>query len=475
MRGGNILKVKLLLLVILFLFSAVLVVADSSIVVTPTKNQISVAEQAEFSLKITNNEAFTQRYSLYSLQSGQGWGVDPSPLKDKIIQINPGQSYTTKIMVNPLDDFLPGIYYVHMTIESDHGERYNEAMKIYVGNEKPMGYLPSFIVEVDMDEKINPQEPVSIKLFLENRNPLDLSNLKVKMQSEMVGFDKEVSIDLPPLQKKTVEFTVTPNPYQQPKDYLLFFVFEKEGQTVKVMEQRVEVVTMLPDFTLDSVSQSKYLKKIVKINVKNEGNVLNTQEVKVPISFIGSLLTRADTKRMGGETYAVWELTLQPSESVEVEMAINYRVLLFLLIFIVLILVFYFAVKSPVLINKKAVTTKSDDEGALSEIKVTLEVKNKSKKPLKDIQVIDLIPGIANLEKSLELGTLKPHQIKHTQKGTKVIWSLAEIEGQEHRLITYKVKAKLNILGTLSLPRAIVEFKKGKKARKAYSNVYKLG
>jgi len=56
-----------------------------------------------------------------------------------------------------------------------------------------------------------------------------------------------------------------------------------------------------------------------------------------------------------------------------------------------------------------------------------------------------------------------------------VIWSLAELDVHEHRLITYKIKAKLNIVGTFSLPRATVTFKKrGRKKGKAFSNVFRL-
>ena len=60
--------------------------------------------------------------------------------------------------------------------------------------------------------------------------------------------------------------------------------------------------------------------------------------------------------------------------------------------------------------------------------------------------------------------------------GTKVTWSLAELDSHEQRLISYKIKAKLNILGTFSLPRATVEFKrkKGSRLSKAYSNVFRL-
>ncbi|MBI2111951.1 hypothetical protein HYT52_00245 [Candidatus Woesearchaeota archaeon] len=482
MRGGLLSKMQftnqffrvLFLFVLVFVLSAVTVLAESKIEVTPLKNQISPLEQAEFSVRISNQAEVTQRYSIYSLQSGQGWTVDPSPLKDRIIQIEPGTNYTTTIVVDPLEEFSPGIYYMYVTIESDYGERHNLALKVYLSPEKPLTYLPSFKIDVDMDELIDPREPVSIKLFLENRNPLDLSNLNVRMQSEIVGFDKEVSVNLPPLERKTIEFAVTPDPFQQPKEYLLFFVFERDGQTVKVVEQKVEIETILSPFTLTLNPTSEKLKKTTVVQVRNDGNVLNTQKVHVPVSFIASLVTDAEIEKVEGVRSAVWELTLDPNESTEVVMVTNYQILLYIAIFVLVFLGFYLYVRSPVGVYKKAVTTKTEGD-SLSEVKITLEVKNTSKRPLHDIIVTDVIPGITNLENSLDLGTLKPHQIKHTAHGTKIIWNLAEVEGHEHRLITYKVKAKLNILGELLLPRAKVEFKTGRRRRKAYSNVYRLG
>jgi hypothetical protein len=127
-----------------------------------------------------------------------------------------------------------------------------------------------------------------------------------------------------------------------------------------------------------------------------------------------------------------------------------------------------------VVITKKATTTKSPESGSLSQIKITLEVSNKSRHPLKGILISDLVPTIANVERGLELGTLKPKEIKQTRQGTKVIWSLAELDAHEHRIMTYKVRSKLNILGTFSLPRAVVEYHVGKRKRKAYSSVFKV-
>jgi hypothetical protein len=463
--------------VLTLLLVSTFALGDSTIATNPIKNQITSAEQAAYSLKITNHENKVQRYSLYSLQSGQGWNVDPSPLKDKIIELGPGQSHTTTILANALDEFPPGIYYVQVTIQSDLGETYQRSLKIYLKSNEPSDYLPAIKVTADMDEKIDPNKALSIKLFLENRNPLDLTGLKVRMQSDMPEFLKEIEVDLPPLEKKTVEFTVVPNRFQQPKNYLLFFIFERDGETVKILEQKIEIISVLPEFDVTTYEEKIFLKSFKTLTVKNDGNVLNTQVVRIPVSFLEGLFTTSEGKVKSEEDgrFLTWEVTLSPDEFTNLSLVTNYRLLLYILIAVLIFMAFYFYVQSPLSVKKTAVTTKSGDSGALSEIKITLELTNHSKKPVKEVTVKDLVPGIANVEKGLELGTLKPTEIKHTAKGTKVFWSLAELDSHEHRIITYKMKAKLNILGTFSLPRATVEFKKRKgKSKKSYSNIFRL-
>ncbi len=466
-----------MLLPLLFFLLLPLAAAESLIEVTPVKNTVSVSDQARFAVKITNTADKVQRYSLYSLQSGQGWSVDPSPLRDRIIELPPGGKYTTHVVVDPLDDFPPSIYKVSLTIETDLGERHTEELKVYLLPDKPVNYLPSISVEVDVDEKIDPREPVSLKFFLENKNPLNLSNLKFRVQSEMAEFMQEVDLHLPPLQKKTVELGVIPNPFQQPKEYTLFFIFEREGETVKVLEKKVEILPLELPFTVEETRSKKFLNTLVTVSVHNPGNVLNTQEVKSPLSLWAALFTRsADGEVLvdEGQRSLQWELILEPNESVQRNYVIHYRVLFYLALLLLVFLLFYLWIRSSISLKKTAVATKSGEDGTLSELKVTIELRNNFSQPLKDVFVTDTVPAIANVEKSLELGTLKPEEIKHTPKGTKVIWHLAEVEGHEHRLITYKVRAKLNILGTLSLPRAVAEYKKRKSQRKSYSNIYRL-
>ncbi len=473
LKYNKLLAFVIVLLLALFSFST-FVLAQSTVSVKPVNDLISPLESAEFDIVVSNQDTLAQSYVVYSFV--QGWNIDPNPITDRTFKIAAGQSRTVRLVSTPTTNFPAGIYNLAFSVESDSGDRYTDSMKVFLSPEKQLDYLPAIKVDVDMDEKIDPNKPLSIKLFLENRNPLDLSGLVVKLQSDMPEFQKEVTIDLPPLQKKSVEFSITPNKYQQPKDYLIFFVFEHKGEVAKIQEQKIEILTVLPVFDVAANSKMNLLKKSTLLTIKNGGNVLNAQEVKHPVPFWQAILSRGadNVVREEGQSYLVWGLELAPGESVDVSYTTNYRLPLYLLILITVFFIFYYSVRSPVAIKKTAITTRSDDEGSLSEIKVTLEVLNRSKKPLVHASITDLVPAIANVQKSLELGTLKPHEIRHAKTGTKVVWSLAELDAHEHRLITYKIRAKLNILGTFQLPRAVVEFKEKKRKKKAYSNVFRL-
>ncbi|MBU0459754.1 MAG: hypothetical protein KKH52_02890 [Nanoarchaeota archaeon] len=461
-------------LIVLLVLLAGTAVAETQISVATLKNDITPLEEASFNLEITNQAEVTQRYSIYSLQSGQDWNVDPSPLQDRVFSLAAGQSKIVKIVARPLQELTPKIYYVHVTVETDLGERYEQALKIYLASQGPVDYLPAFLVEIDMDEKITPKEPLAVKLFLENRNPLNLTNLKLEIQSDIPEFNKEAIIDLPPMERKTVEFSIVPNEFQQPKDYTLFFVFSRYGEVVKVVDQKIEILSLLPPFSTEMSKDSYFLKHYRQVVVMNEGNVKNTQKAKVPTNFFEALFTtKARTEKIEGQRYFVWELELAPGETETFGFITNYRWLIYILVIVLLFAGFYYYVQSPVSVNKEAIATRAGE--TLSEVKVTLEVRNRSRKPLKEVEITDYVPSIANVQQGLELGTLKPQEIRSGRKRTKVVWGLAELDVHEHRLVTYKIKTKLNVVGTLSLPRATVEFKKGRKKRgKAYSNIFRL-
>jgi hypothetical protein len=442
-------------------------------------NHISLGQEGVYSVKIYNDATVKQKYTVYSLQSGQGWNVDPSPLKDKIIELEPKETKVITVLVKPVEEFSHGIYEVGLNVDSDNGEKYSVTLKLYIGGEGAKAYLPSIKETIDMNDKIAPGSSVPVKLFLENRNPLNLKGLVIRVESEIEGFNKELTVDLPPMEKKTVEFTVTTSGQQQPKSYVVFFVFEHNGEQVKVVNKKVEISTKVPPFQQQVNVEKVFLKHYYNLKVVNNGNVKNTQSVRLPVTFWQAFFTFGADEMATNELgrYLVWSSTLSPGQTEEFNFVVNYRILFYLIVATIIFIIFYYVVRSPVLMKKRAVAVKSSEPGSFSEIKITLDLVNDSKKPVRDLVITDLVPTIANIEKCLELGTIKPKEVKHTDKGLKIIWGLSELDAQEHRLITYKVKAKLNILGVFSLPRAAVEFKKlhGRRKIKAFSNLFRLG
>ena len=276
--------------ILITLILCALALAQTDITITPIENEVAVGKQATFRLVIANNLNEAQQYSIFSLQTGQGWLVDPIPLRDKVVELRAGQNYTTTVGARLIKEVPLGIYYIPIAIEGDKGDKHEESLKVYVGRDDLENYAPSLKVTVDMDEHIDPRQPLSIKLFLENKNKLDLTSLTVRMHSELPEFQKEVTIDLAGLTKKTVEFAVLPHPFTQPKNHILTFEFEHKGKVAKTLEQRVEIIPLLIPFNATVSSQTVFLRQYGNLVVTNYGNVINEQEVKYPVTGLVSLV-----------------------------------------------------------------------------------------------------------------------------------------------------------------------------------------
>ncbi|MBI2662601.1 hypothetical protein HYX11_04030 [Candidatus Woesearchaeota archaeon] len=464
-------------LVIIVLILSTITLAESGISAVPVKSLIKPNEKAVYQVTINNTIAEKQRYTLYSLNAGLGWDVETKPIKDKIIEIDPFKSYTTTLIIKPQDAYPPGIYAVNLNIESDFGEKQILSLKVYLLPQYTVTYNPTLKVDVDMDEKINPNNPLSIKLGVENKNPLNLTGLKIKIKSDLTEFNKDLILDIAPLEKKTAEFTVNPLKYQQPKHYTLYFTFEHNGEEFKVVSKEVEVLTQTPPFDLETKQKNVYAKQYYQTQVTNNGNVITTQEVKIPVSFMQVLISRGQEEviREDSHYYLVWTTTLNPEESIVLNYTINYFLYIYTFLLIIALIAFYFYVQPPVIITKKAIITEKSEEDAPAEIKITLELKNKKKKTVKNLTITDLIPGIAIVEQESDIGTLKPQEIRNTHQGTKIQWHIAELEGEEQRIITYKVRTKINILGSFKLPRAKVGYRKKGFAKNAYSEPVTIG
>ena len=79
--------------------------------------------------------------------------------------------------------------------------------------------------------------------------------------------------------------------------------------------------------------------------------------------------------------------------------------------------------------------------------------------------------GMCLIDKDFKVGSLHPEKIvRHAKKGTLLKWNLGDMEKGDERVLSYKVKSRLTILGSFTLPAAVCKFAVKTKHRVVYSN-----
>ena len=121
---------------------------------------------------------------------------------------------------------------------------------------------------------------------------------------------------------------------------------------------------------------------------------------------------------------------------------------------------------------KKDVIIVGPTKEGISEMKIIIHLKNRTSDVVNNIFISEKIPRLGELIKESYLGTLEPSKILiHEKRGTIVKWELPSLEPFEERIITYRIKSKLSIVGGIRLPPTRVKFdtKKGRE-RIIFSN-----
>jgi hypothetical protein len=148
-----------------------------------------------------------------------------------------------------------------------------------------------------------------------------------------------------------------------------------------------------------------------------------------------------------------------------------------LVILIVAIISYYFF-RSPIIIQKSAFKLsegEANGEG-INDLKIRLYVKNRSNKVIEQVKLVDRIPSTIEVEKDFHLGTIRPDKLlKNPPKPTKAVWNIPALEPFEERIITYRIRSKLSIVGGVTLPSAYVKFRNSRgNELTTHSNVFDL-
>ena len=469
MRG--VMKTAILFAVLLILSTLIVSAADYEVSVDPIRDSIFLEETAEFEVTIKNNLKTIQNFRISS--SEVEWDIPSTDVK-----VYPESVSSQMIIITPTKYVGPGMYGVAISIKDLATDKTTEEL-LYI-HIKPPGqavseYLPSVKMSYEMSDQIDPQKEVNIKITISNQNVLNLTDMTIKITSDLAVFNTMQPVQLKPLETKDIELKYNLDPLQAPGEYRLNFELLKEGKLVDKPEPKIVYIgEKISSFGENIKKETSFFKTVIEATYTSSSNVKDMQKIKIPITWFRGMFTQTEPEssliKEDGQRFLVIDLELEPGETRTVRITTSYRIIVYIILLVVIIGAITYITKSPVKI-RKGISDVKTEEGGISSLKIMLQVTNLVKKPMKNVTVVDFVPSIAELHREFIAGTLKPTKVlKSEKKGTILKWEIEELGPKEDRLISYNIKSKLSILGDFRLPRAKVLLRVKGKEKHIYSN-----
>jgi len=455
----------LLLVVALLSISLASALSELSLDYEAVKDNVVYMEPAEFYISITNNQGFSDRFKV-SFGINPKWSTQIIPPKDSYLTINKGETKKIKVLIMAVSEMPPSLYRIPIIVKS---LKTNLSEKIYAPIYLKSGklageYPPTVTAKVNIPDKVNPRETIRITIDLRNRNKLNITEMKIKLSSIVIN--KEVITSVGPLEEKTIIITHQFDPLEPPKKDTVTFSLYVDGNSIRTIEDIPIEIIAYSDIIESSELEKSFLKTEKKITYTNDGNIRKQETLKIEIGFFKDIVTSTNPKtyvlKEDGKRYRALDVDLKPGAKTEIIIVKNFRPLVAIITIVIILTILYYVFRSPIVVEKQAVVLNTKDGGIIN-MKIMMNVRNRTPKVIKNVVIIDRVPNIADIEKEFQIGTLKPDKIISHEKSSNIIkWNIDVLEKYEERIITYKIKSKLGILGGFKLPTAVIKYENEK-------------
>ncbi|MEK6968059.1 MAG: hypothetical protein AABX51_05505 [Nanoarchaeota archaeon] len=368
------------------------------------------------------------------------------------------------LIFRPFGKLEPSVYQIPITVTAaKKGTSRTVYAFIRVKSDNPE--IRDYFAAVDrflkIPAQVDPRQPIPVEINLKNRNPKNITNFKLFLKSNLV--EKYIETTLKPLESKVVTTEIVLDPLTPPQIDSLQLLLIIDNVTLNpAIKEQYSIMSYSDVIAEQTGSEAGFLTKSQEHQITNKGNIQRTYTLELKTSVIDSLFTRSDpasyTINKDDATYLAWDLTLGPNESQTVSTSTSYLPVFVILLIILSSVIAYFVFRSPIVISKEA-SVLATKEGGISKMKVLIHVKNRTGKAFDKVVIVDKISNIVELEKDEEIGTIKPTRVfQNPREGTTVKWEIGGLEKFEERLITYKIRSKLTILGGINLPQGMVHY-----------------
>jgi len=454
-------KILLVLLICAISVSAV----NFDVSIFPPERTIKANESAVFEIELSHNSPAEELFEVFS--NDVTWGVETN----KTLRVPPNGVLKTVLSIRPLN-LNSGAYNLPIIFKrAGSFEQVKKFVYIELESQFPdeVAYLPAVRGVASVEKEIDPRKGMKIRLQLENQNMRELEKVEVRVRSAVVS--KDYSTTLGPLEKKTLTFDVELNP-QTPEqsDALLVSIVVPESEKAYQFDL-IPVPFVIVSFggVVPYVEDnSSFFKNTQIVTLINEGNREVVHRYHVPAWFGKRIFIASTPKYFVEKGEMIWEEKLGVAEQKTIVIVYNYRPLVWLILFAILGSVAYFVFRSPIVVLKRA-TVVGSHEGGITELKVIVELVNRSRKVVRHAKIMDMAPRLADVSTYKE-SVLSPSKITPSEKGTIIRWDIDFMEPREHRILMYKMKTKMEVLGGMTLPVTALKFAVDGKERETVSN-----
>jgi hypothetical protein len=451
-------KTPSILFIFLFILSS-MAFAENEIVseIIDISNEAEASGTAEFQIKIKNHQTERDIYKIsYDDLSIAPFSDFARNIKFETSQIklDPGEEGTFKVTIDILDTTLEDKNYeTVLTISSITKPEITEdvILKTYVVSPEDI-----IMIFPDIPETMVPAEEYEIKIRLKNRANVKLTSYEVLISSDLPQLKKNFIVDFEPNEEIIETFKIKTGEKTKAQDYVVNIrVYDTESKTKGSYSS---AITLIKSENIgEKINEDKgFLSSTTTITKTNEGNVKTTQKIEVKKNFLERIFTDAKPEPYIESGKYVWDATLEPGEEFSVEITSNYRPIFYgIIIIIIATLIMNYLLEKSVILRKRMFKIKRTPEG-LSELKVLIHLRNGKPEELKDVRILDVLPN--TLESMDEFGTLKPSKVQQGTKGKRFIWEIGGLSPGEERIISYKVKSNIKLIGETKLPSAMIQY-----------------
>jgi hypothetical protein len=457
------LKIKLSFFILIFVLLTFISVNASEVeIIIPEKATTVYAGQlSEIQILIKNigNTKDTFYYSIYPT-----YWVSLSKYWDSL---DAGEVTSLFMTIETPKDVEEGIIVFKINVRSVD-TNYSKYQDVYFDLKRLTNV---YISDLRIDkESLNPEEKLTIQpviTSIEKAYPVDvfITTKIMKNNSAIQIFDD--LIKMKPKSSETLSHEFYIKMSYAPGDYNIVFTLKDKFN--KTLDERTIDFKIKPFHKVDKYKETKnsLLYSSVTIIVTNNGN---TPEHNVYVSeslpeisskfFYPEIEPESEEIKDNRVVYQ-WVINeLNPGETQTIKYQLRFVNVVIIAVILLAVIVWIIWL----LFRPKLTKSYMGLFGKEEEMTISLQVKNKGRKMVDKVIVKDFVPAIAQVV--AKFATLTP-VLKRKTNGTELIWIIKQLKPKDERVITYKIKPVIDVVGEFKLPKAhlMYETKRGRKYR----------